>query len=356
MNMRHANELLRNLANSPTFFPEEVDFEKLVVNFCRMDRTAYQRSAFLDERKVRLDRNTYKVRLDYLLNTFGENTSALSPINWIFHTPHSGSTLIARALDELNGCFSLKEPVLLIQASSLKRHPDFKRLERTGDWKRFFSMVLALLSRTFESRETVLIKTTSVCHNLVNDIFSGTRSSRGLFLYSSLEKYLISLYKGDHLDAYLNAGFTKALHDISPLHILDPGEAESLPRNRQVAILWLSIVLNLNNYTVNNPDKHIVTLDCHHFFSERMTSLQALAEHFRYPCDESDIDEIINGPIFTRDAKSEKTTWDENEYSGRNESARSHFSAEIEDALLWVEGLTRDAEHSLPAPIFSAET
>ena len=179
-----------------------------------MNREAYAQSAFLDERKTRLDANNYKVRLDYLLNNFGSSARPANTINWIFHTPHSGSTLIARALDKLGGSFVLKEPILLIQSSSLKRHPDFPKWEKSRDWYRFFTMVQALLSRTFEETDTALIKTTSVCHNLVCDIFDGARPARGLFLYSSLEKYLISLYKGNYLDAYINAGFEGVLHYI----------------------------------------------------------------------------------------------------------------------------------------------
>jgi hypothetical protein len=355
MNKKQLNALFSNLSTSPSMFPEEIDFEERVVHFCRMNRETYARSAFLDDRKTRIDSNNYKVKLDYLLNTFGSCSNSPRAINWIFHTPHSGSTLIARALDELAGGFVLKEPILLIQASSLKRHPQFHQWERSRDWHRFFTMVQELLSRTFSKTDVALIKTTSVCHNLAADIFGGTRPARGLFLYSSLEKYLISLYKGNYLDAYLNAGFQGTLHDIQQLKLMDPEEAKKLPRHQKVALLWLSVVLNLNVFIKENPDKKILALDCQQFFSERETTLLSLTDHFGYSRSQSSIETIVNGPIFGRDAKIENSKWDESAVSNKNTQVRNQFRVEIEDALHWAEKLTTNKGLPFSVPVFSTQ-
>ena len=353
MNNKQLNDLFDDLPTSPRMFPEEIDFEERVVHFCRMNRETYALSAFLDDRKTRIDRNNYKVRLDYILNNFGSINSTPRAINWIFHTPHSGSTLIARALNELEGSFVLKEPTLLVQASSLKRHPKFQQWERSRDWHRFFTMVQELLSRTFTKTDVALIKTTSVCHNLVDDIFCSTRPARGLFLYSSLEKYLISLYKGNYLDAYINAGFEGVLHDIRHLLPLESGEVEKLPHNRKVALLWLSVVISLSTYMKDNPDKKMLALDCQQFFSEREASLAILADHFGYPHDIVSIETIINGPVFNRDAKMENRRWDAAAASDINQRARNRFSAEIEDALYWIEELSSNIKLQHPIPLFS---
>ena len=353
MNNKQLNKLFDDLPTSPRMFPEEIDFKERVVHFCRMNRETYALSAFLDDRKTRIDRNNYKVRLDYILNNFGSCNSTPRTINWIFHTPHSGSTLIARALDELEGSFVLKEPTLLVQASSLKRHPDFHKWERSRDWHRFFTMVQELLSRTFNKSDIALIKTTSVCHNLAQDIFCGTRPARGLFLYSSLEKYLISLYKGEYLDAYLNAGFQGVLHDIQQPDLMDPVEANKLPRNRKVALLWLSVVISLSTYMKDKPDKRILALDCQQFFSEREATLLTLADHFGYSSDLSSIEAIVNGPIFGSDAKRENNKWDATAVSDKNKWVRYKFEVEIEDALNWAEGLIEDRGLLCQAPLFS---
>jgi hypothetical protein len=344
------SDLFGDLAISPRMFPEEIDFNERVMHFCEMTRKAYAQSAFLDERKIRLDAIGYKVGLDYLLNNFGVSAGPEKAINWIFHTPHSGSTLIARALDEIEGCFVLKEPTLLIQCSSLKRHPDFPVWEKNGDWHRFFTMVQALLSRTFEEKDMALIKTTSVCHNLVDDIFGGTRAARGLFLYSSLEKYLVSLYKGNYLDAYIKSGFDGALHDMRNLLPMDPGEAGQLPRNRKVALLWLTVVAGLSRYMETGPGKKLLALDCQDFFSQREATLIMLADHFGYPHDTASIKTVVDGAVFDRDAKMKNKVWDVSVVSDMNKQVRDRFSVEIEDAIHWVEELNGESglQHSLP--------
>lgn len=351
MNNQHLPELFSDLATSPRMYPEEIDFQNRVVSFCRMNRETYSRSPFLDDRKLRIDRNNYKVRLDYLLNHFGSCKDSPAAINWIFHTPHSGSTLIARALNEIECCFVLKEPILLIQASSLKRHPDFPQWKRSRDWQRFFTMVQELLSRTFTETDITLIKTTSVCHNLVTDIFEGKRLARGLFLYSSLEKFLISLYKHDYLNAYLNAGFQGALHDIHELQLMDPDEPDKLPQHRKAALLWLSVVLNLHTYIRNNPGKQLLALDCQQFFADREASLMMISNHFGYSPDTSSIRKIINGTIFDRDAKSEKKTWNESEHLDINRDTRKNFSKEIDDALDWTQQMAGSTGNPIEIPV-----
>jgi hypothetical protein len=333
------NDLFKDLATSPCMYPEEIDFEERVVHFCRMNRDTYAQSAFLDSRKARVDKNNYKVKLDYVLNNFGVSKQPPAAINWLFHTPHSGSTLLARALDAMDGGFVLQEPILLIQASSLKRHSKYDQWKQSGDWCRFITMVQELLSRTFSATDVALIKTTSVCHNLVHDIFDGTRQARGIFLYSGLEKYLVSLYKGGYLDSYLTAGFQGASHDMLKLDLIGQGEMEKLPKNRKVALLWLSIVLNMSVYMEDNPGKRILALDCRQLFSDREETLLMLADHFGYSSEPSSIEAIVNGPVFNRNAKRQGEKWSEADVSGQNKMVRRKYDTEIADALSWAESL-----------------
>lgn len=346
-------QLFANLPSNPGMYPQRLDFQERVVHFCRMTLASYAQSAFLDERMARVDGYVYKLKLDDLLRGRVAVGNLQAGLHCIFHTAHSGSTLLARALDLLEGSFVLKEPTLLLQASSLKRLPQFAEWEHSGDWHRFFLMVTGLLSRTFRESDTALIKTTSVCHNLMPDLLGGVRRSRGLFLYSSLEKYLTSLYKRGYVDHYLEAQFSQALNDLAMLGVIDSEDAERLPRQRKVALLWLSIVMNYIDYTGRHPSAEIVSLDCRRFFTEPRSILRVLAEYFGFSTDRSDIDEVINGELFRVDAKSTKARWDINIAREENKQARAAYGREIDDALEWAESVTRDSSllYSMPGSL-----
>ena len=69
------------------------------VLFVPMDLAAYQRSIFLDHRISPAGEGSWQVPLALL----GPAEANPPQLGWIFHVAHCGSTLLARALDELAG-------------------------------------------------------------------------------------------------------------------------------------------------------------------------------------------------------------------------------------------------------------
>lgn len=329
-------ELFSGLTASPEMFPDEIDFESRVVRFCRMDRKCYRDSAFLDDRKIRLRDRDYPLGLDSVISRFSNSPEPPGALNWLFHTPHSGSTLLARAIDALRGGFVLQEPTVLIQTASLKRHDNFSAWKASGEWRIFFNVVESLLARTFVDSDTALVKTTSVCHILAEDAFGGRRKARGLFLYSGLEKFLVSLYKRDYLDAYLRAQYMAAVADLARLNFLDPGEAQSLPDNRKATVLWLAIVLGMETCMRSDTSGQLMVVDESDFLGSRKETLAAIAHQLNYSAEPELIENIVTGPIFSRDAKSRGEAFSAEAMAARNKVARDSYRSEIDDALDWA--------------------
>lgn len=338
-NTTSSHDLFVNVVNSPEMYPDEIDFQKGLVRFCRMSRETYALSPWLDERKVAIDDLFYEIEIDKLLADFSPGKSIERPVHFIFQTSHAGSTLLARALDALDGCFSLKEPFAVLQAAAAKRHPQYSELIMTGQWQRFIRMIVGLMSRTFSDNETALIKTTSVCHNLMPDFLCSTRSSRGLFLYSGLERYLTSVYKHNAVDKYLRGYFDYALHDLVRLGVLDRDDANQLPLNRKIALLWLSVVFDYHRFLEKFPDAVIYSLDCDHLFKDPAPTLQAVAGHFGFPCDDVTIRTVAESPLFRTNAKKINQNWDMAAVEKANAEVRKENEKDIKDALYWAEGL-----------------
>src|SRR6478735_4694267 len=101
---------LDDLYSSPDHFLHSFDNDAAL--FVPMDRAAYHRSIFLDDRISPAGDGVAPVPLAALTNV-----PPPRPTGWIFHVAHCGSTLLARALDTLGGNLVLREPLALRQAA-----------------------------------------------------------------------------------------------------------------------------------------------------------------------------------------------------------------------------------------------
>src|SRR5436305_6486131 len=97
-------------------------FEGDAAVFVSMDRAAYCRSIFLDGRISPVPGGAMRVPAAMLAG----RVPRPAPTGWIFHVAHCGSTLLARALDQVQTNIVLREPLALRQ---LALAPDPARLK-----------------------------------------------------------------------------------------------------------------------------------------------------------------------------------------------------------------------------------
>lgn len=109
------------------------------------------------------------------------------PVNYIFHTAFCGSTLLSRALHNPPHVVSLKEPHVLFRLSEASL--------RLGDeyLAPHVNNVMAELSQPWTSDGQVVIKPTNSCNIIISNLVMS--DDKVLFLYSTLESFLISCLK-----------------------------------------------------------------------------------------------------------------------------------------------------------------
>src|SRR5690348_13589887 len=103
-----------------------------------------------------------------------------APMHFIFHTAFCCSTLMLKALDVPGRTFGLKEPDVLINlANRFIRSDDPENRER-------LRLVLRLLSRPFESGETMIVKPTNFANRLIMPVLEMSPGTRAVLLYSDV--------------------------------------------------------------------------------------------------------------------------------------------------------------------------
>jgi hypothetical protein len=154
--------------------------------FMPMDRAAYRRSIFLDGRISPAAAQTMKIPVAAIVDPARKPRTTA----WIFHVAHCGSTLLARALDRPAGNLVLREPLALRQLALV---PNAERLALTA----------AMLSKRYRDDLPTLVKANVPVNFLLDDLVALDPEAPAIFLYSSLDDYLLAILRSENHRGWL---------------------------------------------------------------------------------------------------------------------------------------------------------
>jgi hypothetical protein len=274
-----------------------------------MDRAAYHRSIFLDRR--------ISPAADRPVRTVTRLLSASLPprlqTNWIFHVAHCGSTLLARALDQLQTNLVLREPLALRQ---LALDFDAERL----------SIAAALLSRRYERRLPTIVKANVPVNFLLPKLIELDPQARAIFLFLDLNDYLFAILRSEG-----NRGWLRNVTAQLGPHLGDLG---SLSDGERAAALWQAQIEAFAAAVSRMPFAR--ALNGESFFAAPAHFVRLAADHLDVPMDDGAIAKVVAGPLFATYSKNPELAFDnERRISGRAELARL-LAPEIEKAEQWV--------------------
>ncbi len=307
---------LDQLIASPDHYLHSFEGDDAV--FVRMDRAAYQRSIFLDHRISSAADEAVRVSVAAL------TTPAPLPTDWIFHVAHCGSTLLARALDELSDDIVLREPFALRQ---LALSPDPARLK----------LAVALLSRRYLNGSPNLIKANVPVNFLLEDIVEADTQARAIFLYCSLADYLLAILRSDNHRAWLRNVTGQLGHHLGSLPSLSDAELG--------AALWIAQLRRFAAAITQMP--HARSLNAEDFFAQPAKTLDAAAKLFGKNADTQAIDTLVSGPLFSTYSKNPAHAFDNKARLARRDLLAGQISGEIAEAERWITGNARDSDDAI---------
>lgn len=295
-------------------------FEGVEAVFVPMDRAAYRRSIFLDRRISTAGPGGWRVPSAQL----AEAAPASLPCDWIFHIAHCGSTLLARALDELGGKLVLREPFALRQ---LALDGNAALLEPT----------LALLARRYPGEGPVLIKANVPVNFLLPAIVGARPQALAVLLYSELADYLLAILRSDNHRAWLR-NVTGLLADAI---------AEPLPATdaELAALLWIAQLRRFAGALEAWPQAR--SLEAEAFFTRPAETLTAAAALFGQPS--AAIPELVAGPLFNTYSKNPGQAFDNAARLERRAAVAGELAGEIALAERWIDAHAADAAEVLAA-------
>ncbi|MET0269590.1 MAG: hypothetical protein ABW173_04085 [Sphingomonas sp.] len=284
-------------------------FEGDAALFVPMDRAAYHRSIFLDHRIAPAREGAMRLPFATLA---GRRGKALAT-GWILHVAHCGSTLLARALDDLATNLVLREPLALRQ---LALAPDAAALAITLD----------MLGKRYADDLPTIVKANVPVNFALPHIAAHDPNARAIMLHLSLPDYVGAILRTDRHRAWLR----RVTEQLAP-HL---GDLSTLGDAERVAALWLAQTRAFANALAAMP--HARVLDAERFFAAPAATLAAAAAHLGVPRDGMAISEIVAGPLFATYSKDPSQPFDNAARLAARAEAGATLAEEMARATAWV--------------------
>jgi len=296
--------------------------------FVPMDRAAYQRSIFLDNRISPAADGSMRIPLAAIAHDIPAPQAA----SWIFHIAHCGSTLLARALDLVTGNLVLREPLALRQTAIA---PDPTRL----------ALTLAMTGKRYRADLPTLIKANVPVNFLLPELARhAPPSTRAILLFATLDDYLFAILRSDNHRDWV----VRVTNQLAP-HL---GSLDGLSVAERAAALWRAQMQAFSEALATFPGA--LGLNAETFFNDPFPTLVAAAEHLRIDAAPAALREIVSGPLFMSYSKQPSIAFDNEARLARRNALIEELAADIAAAHAWIERTT-NAPAAVPPVLADAQ-
>ena len=181
---------------APEWYPYHVEGGARTLEFRYMTADDYRASPFLDHRIVTHPDVPHHV-LHFTQLPARDALPAPQATWFIFHNAFCCSTLLTRYLDALHYTLVLREPHSLYELATLKRFKGTGLMPEldSGEWQWLYDLLTVLLARRYRDGPPVIVKPSDGCNNLMTNLLQANVGNKGVFIYSTLERFLASVLK-----------------------------------------------------------------------------------------------------------------------------------------------------------------
>jgi len=317
----------------PDAYP--LEFGQASLDLVPMTRETYRNSVFLDRgRIVPAARRGWQLPLPGLLDEFERRGAGQSPLNFIFHIAHCGSTLLARAMELERRTLVLREPFPLRQlGAEAATTPTGPR--DAPVWRRCLALTAALLGRRYADDQAVIVKANVPVNFILRPLMSLHPDSRGLLLYTGLERYVLSVLKTPMHRRWVGNVCRQLAGGIQATPELGQPDLRQLSTPQAAACLWAAQMLRFRSALVQSS--RLRSLDCETFFAQPEQTLTRSLQHFGVDLPSAEAGRIAASELFSHHAKDTARRYSRETRERELDQLRASLAGDLEAARQWVE-------------------
>ncbi len=337
-----AQALFKDVFVGPELFLSSLDVTGNTMNFTPMSLETYRSSDFLDHRMHRTAGSDIKLDSNTFVALFDRFNPEQKPLSFIFHTGYCCSTLLARCLENLNQTLVLKEPAPLRRLSEC-----WFTKSQEYDLRKLNKIVGILLSRRF-SEESVVVKSTSHCNNMMPELLGLHADNKAVFIYSGLEDSL-ACYLKDPLRRREARSYLGIMGELVPPD-LPLGPHFAMIDAQIVSLLWMIQVRFYCQIAKSLSGGRLLALNCDEFLNGPLLALERVASHFGIAATQGELQEVLESDAFKRYAKGQHIGFDRTMRRAHLDGVADLYAKEIEFATKWAKSLPIWSEFSARLP------
>lgn len=329
---------------SPELHLHQLDVVQQAGLFVQMTPRAYREASFLDGRSFDAGTLAGWVPLQIIKDTVLHGPASGSPLHFIFHMGHTGSTLLSRLIDESGKVLPLREPLVLRELASLHdAREDPASLVSPRDIDGLTEIMLRLWSRCGEAQQCAVLKATSSTSRIAPDLMSARPASRAVYLSMAPEPYLAVILGGPAslMDVRGHAvermrRFVRLIGSApSPLHSLSPGEL--------AAMSWVTEALS-HQRLADAAGERLLQVDFDDFLANVQDSIGSVLAHFGLAGGSELAGRIARSPVLGRYAKAPEHAYSSGLRDEVIQSSRQQNSTEIARGMTLLSELAGEHE------------
>lgn len=318
------------------------EFGAGTARFVPMTRESYARSIFFDRRLQPAGPQSIQANLPPLLAYLRQAGFVPPRIRFIHHFAHSGSTLLARALEHPDNLI-IREPVHLrqlgISAGAAARHTPPPPVDG------LLPFSLTMLGKRFSPGSTVIVKGNVPISLLAEAMASADPGQPGIVLYFPLEDYCAAVLRTPGHQGWLNRVTADIRLKLDPL----VGDIAELSVGEKAAALWYSMVKRFDRLLADNPA--LRSLDGNQLFDRPAEIIAAASDLLEAGLDAEQAEAVAKGPLLTSYSKNPDVPFDNNVRRQLRAEAKALLANELVAARRWVEGRPEGVPAALDRPL-----
>jgi hypothetical protein len=321
---------IQNLFRSPEYYPLRVDFEQQLMTFVRMSRDTYRDSVFLDSRIRSLGTSPRTLRLDDVFLAAANAEVGSRNVNYILHPAFCCSTLLARYFELLSSCLVLKEPLLLTQLANSSP-------ESVPRWEETFQLSIKLLTRTYDKKQTVIVKAHEPCNSLGLSLLKDDAEAGVMFLMTPLRHFILSVLKSAERRHWVRKRVSSGLESGGPIPRLEHVRPSTLTDAQAAACMWVRNKFLCEQLSTGAERSRVLVLDSDRLIDFPEETLRAIVRFCRLSLDDSQVAWMVGHPTMCRYSKDVTRSYDATSRRREIAELESRFGYDADLGAEWAD-------------------
>jgi hypothetical protein len=197
-------------------------------------------------------------------------------------------------------------------------------------------LVLALLGRSYDPNEQVVIKPTDSCINIARELLTYRPEYTGIILYLPLDEFIVANLKRPDRQEFLKNNVPRTRVDLVAMDLLPDVDIDRLSEGEIAAFVWLGLMVYYLDL-LGDTALRVRSLDAATLYRDPSGTFTALVDFFDLPLTASDIEDAVEQNVFARDSKDPSMSYDASSEAAEGARLRARLSRELDDARTWLD-------------------